>query len=271
MRGGVGLGDLGKTLKTYRTKKYLSVEEVSSITKIKDHYISALEEEDLENLPARVYTVGFLKNLADLYDLSPSELILSYDRIRDGYDRSHRGRQFIGTGKELKYEEEEPEEDDDAQLFHELELPQKDTLERIRSLSMEDSAGEDEISAYIQRSKKELEELALKKELARELNLNDSDLGTDQVESHGEDTYPTAKIMLEFEELMKEEERFNTQKLRRMESERNINKAKNTMRTRRPLDMDQGGKNGAGLMILVLLVAAILVLLYIIITALISQ
>lgn len=263
------MGDLGKTLKTFRTKKYLSVEEVSSITKIKDHYITALEEEDLENLPARVYTVGFLKNLADLYDLSSTELILSYDRIRDGYNRSHRGRQFFGTGKELKYEEEDLSEEEDDLLFHELDLRPADPLERVRSLSMEDAGAEDEISTYIQRSKQELEDLSIKKELARELKLDDSDLGS--IQEAAENTYPTAKIMLEFEELMREEERFNTQKLRKMESERNINKAKNTMRTRRPMDMDQGNKNGAGLMILVLLVAAILVLLYIIITALISQ
>ena len=75
--------DLGKTLKTSRNRKFLTIEEVSSITKIKEHYLSALEEEDFDQLPARVYSIGFINNLADLYDLQSTELILAFDKLKD--------------------------------------------------------------------------------------------------------------------------------------------------------------------------------------------
>lgn len=266
--------DLGKTLKSYRTKKYLSIDEVSNITKIKDHYIVALEEEDLLNLPARVYTVGFLKNLADLYDLSSTELILAFDRLKDGYDRNKSEKEFTGTGRNLHYSEAKPidtEKIRDDALYDNITVLEEDPFSKIRKLSLDSSEKGDDIQSIIEKSRKELNEITLKNEIARELNIDSSDLTDGSINPEIESTFPTSKIMLEFEELMREEERFNTQKLRKMESVRNINKAKNTMRSRRPLGMETNAKNGASMMILVLLVAAILVLLYIIITALLTK
>lgn len=265
------MSELGKTLQTYRKKKYLSTEEVSSITKIKEHYITALEEEDMETLPARVYSIGFLRNLADLYDLSATELILDYDRLLDNVGRERPKREFVGTGKDLAYNRpstEEIVESEDKELFKRVELEKDDTFSRIRKLSRDGVDNEKELDNIIERSKAELDEIALKKEIARELNIDHDDFHDS---TPGEATFPTSTIMLEFEELMREEERFNTQKLRKQETERNINKTRNTMRSRKALGMDTQPSNGAGLMITVLLGVGILVLLYIIITALMNQ
>ena len=89
--------------------------------------------------------------------------------------------------------------------------------------------------------------------------------------SDNENTYPTSKIMLEFEELMREEERFNTQKLRKQETQRNINLSKDRMKNKRPLNLDVNKKGGGNIMILILLGIAIIVLLYIIITAILNR
>ena len=91
--------DLGKTLKTSRNRKFLTIEEVSSITKIKEHYLSALEEEDFDQLPARVYSIGFINNLADLYDLPSAELILAYDSLKDNSVKLKTKKDFSSINK----------------------------------------------------------------------------------------------------------------------------------------------------------------------------
>jgi len=62
----------GVILKGLRTKRGLSIEDVSRITKIPSKFIAAIEAEEISKLPTRVYIQGFVKNLASLYRLNPS-------------------------------------------------------------------------------------------------------------------------------------------------------------------------------------------------------
>ena len=287
--------ELGKTLKSSRNKKYLTIEEVSSITKIKDHYIEALENEDVTQLPARVYAVGFLNNLADLYELSAADLILAFDNLKDRNNQQKPKKIFSGLGKDLvlrnsEREENEREKERERSLFESLTIretaPVEDevveeegpdeketdfeaTFSRIKKLSLDDHEREDDsisqIDDYIEKSKDELKTLAIKNELEKELAT------AHQKIEEFDDDYPTSKVMLEFEELMREEERFNTQKLRKLETERNINRTKNRLRERQSFNMEGKAKSGANMMVLILLIAAIVVLVYIIITALLAK
>lgn len=280
--------ELGKILQDSRNKKYMTIEDVSSITKIKDHYIEALENEDLEQLPPRVYSVGFLNNLADLYDLSAADLILAFDNIKESKGAKHPKRTFSGLGKDLTLRSEEKpvsEEERERNLFERIVVREEpayvepeeeagqegfeETFSRIKKLSLDDGEAKDgslsEIDNYIEESKDELKTISIRNEVERELSI-----AHEKIEEFDDD-YPTSKVMLEFEELMREEERFNTQKLRRQEAERNINRTRNRLKDRQSFSMEGKAKSGAGTMVLILLIAAIIVLVYIIVTALLAK
>ena len=55
---------LGELLTRARIEKNITVEELSSITKIHKSLILSLENNQLENLPNRIYVLGFLKSLS---------------------------------------------------------------------------------------------------------------------------------------------------------------------------------------------------------------
>lgn len=269
--------DLGKTLKTSRNRKFLTIEEVSSITKIKEHYLTALEEEDLDQLPARVYSIGFINNLADLYDLPSAELILAYDRLKDNSVKLKTKKDFSSINKAVY--EKTYDDDYDHPIKKNKLLRDEDsyikpgafeeTFSKIKELSLDDKESYDGsismIDEYIETSKDELKALSLLNEIE---NSNQEIKDLDEKSSN---TFPTSKVMLEFEELIREEERFNTQKLRKIETERNINKTKNRVAQNRGFGMNHETRSGASLMILILLSIAIFVLLYIIIQALIAR
>lgn len=68
----------GDLLKRYREQSNLSLEEVFRITRIPIKYLRALEEEISEDLPARVYIQGFIKNLAHVYKLPTQETATAF-------------------------------------------------------------------------------------------------------------------------------------------------------------------------------------------------
>lgn len=269
--------DLGKTLKTSRNRKFLTIEEVSSITKIKEHYLSALEEEDFDQLPARVYSIGFINNLADLYDLQSTELILAFDKLKDNSVKLKTKKDFTTINKAVYEKSHEGEYNTSKKSDKNLEEDEtyikpgafEETFSKIKELSLDDQESYDGsisvIDEYIESSKDELKALSILSEIE---NSNNERLS---VQDNANNTFPTSKVMLEFEELIREEERFNTQKLRKIETERNINKTKNRVAQNKGYGMNHETRSGASVMILILLSIAILVLLYIIIQALIAR
>lgn len=68
----------GKEFKEIREKRNITIEEVSKTTKIPVKYITAIELDNPENLPARVYLQGFLRNLATFYRLDATIVAKSY-------------------------------------------------------------------------------------------------------------------------------------------------------------------------------------------------
>ncbi len=54
----------GQVLKKLREARGLSLDELAELTKIRRPYLQAIEDQDLENLPARVYLRGFLTQIA---------------------------------------------------------------------------------------------------------------------------------------------------------------------------------------------------------------
>jgi len=66
---------IGSVLKKSREEKGLSFEEVSKVLKINRDYLWAIEEGELNRLPAMVFTKGFLKNYGNYLGLDGAGLV----------------------------------------------------------------------------------------------------------------------------------------------------------------------------------------------------
>jgi len=66
---------IGDVLRNTRQVKGISLREVEEATKIRQRYLEALENSDYEQIPGRVYALGFLRNYARFLGLDAQELI----------------------------------------------------------------------------------------------------------------------------------------------------------------------------------------------------
>ena len=71
----------GENLKKIREYKQITIKEISELTKIKSTYLTAIEQDRTDLLPAPVYTRGFLKQLAKVLALPENEVASSYMSI----------------------------------------------------------------------------------------------------------------------------------------------------------------------------------------------
>ena len=74
---------LGEVLRTAREAKFIDLARVERDTKIRVHYLAALERGDYRELPAPVYTKGFLRNYGLYLGLDPEYLVDLY-RLESG-------------------------------------------------------------------------------------------------------------------------------------------------------------------------------------------
>lgn len=70
-----GFREVGQVLVDARKEKNLKISQVAARTHIRQQYLVALEEGHLQELPERVYTLGFIRTYARLLDLDGEELI----------------------------------------------------------------------------------------------------------------------------------------------------------------------------------------------------
>jgi cytoskeletal protein RodZ len=68
------MSSIGARLKTAREIAGLSIGDVSNNIKVLSYYLEALEDNDFNALPQRVYTIGFIKMYADLLELDAEEM-----------------------------------------------------------------------------------------------------------------------------------------------------------------------------------------------------
>jgi cytoskeleton protein RodZ len=80
----------GEELRRERLIREVSLEEISSATKISVRLLTALEKSDLSRLPAPVFTRGFIRSYSRHLGLDPDEMVNAYladlapDKSRDG-------------------------------------------------------------------------------------------------------------------------------------------------------------------------------------------
>ncbi len=77
----------GLLLKEAREQRNLSIDDVARVTKIPVKFIRAIESQDPEAMPARVYVQGFIRNLATIYRMDPTSTAKGYLHTLDGEKR----------------------------------------------------------------------------------------------------------------------------------------------------------------------------------------
>ena len=78
----------GEVLRRIRVSLGIELEEISSISKINDQHLRAIEGNQYDLLPAPVYLRGFLKQIAKCLSLDPSQVADSYtNRMRESASR----------------------------------------------------------------------------------------------------------------------------------------------------------------------------------------
>lgn len=70
---------IGQVLKHEREERRLSIEEVSSTTRIPRKALESLEEDRFEDLPSGVFVRGFIKAYASAVDIDASEVLARFD------------------------------------------------------------------------------------------------------------------------------------------------------------------------------------------------
>ncbi len=65
---------IGSTLKQRREARHLSIEQVAEQTRVRTHYLKALENDDLSAIPSMVQARGFLRIYAEFLGLNLDEL-----------------------------------------------------------------------------------------------------------------------------------------------------------------------------------------------------
>jgi flagellar biosynthesis protein FlhG len=72
----------GDLLRQVREARGLTIEQMANTTKIAIYYLRHLEAEEFEDLPAKVYVRGYLKQIAKLLRLEVEPMVRSFmDRI----------------------------------------------------------------------------------------------------------------------------------------------------------------------------------------------
>jgi transcriptional regulator with XRE-family HTH domain len=71
--------DIGASLREARTRRGLSLDDVTSGLRIRERYVTALEEERWELMPAEAYTKGFLRMYAEFLGLNGTLYLDEYN------------------------------------------------------------------------------------------------------------------------------------------------------------------------------------------------
>ena len=67
---------IGQRLKQAREEHNLSIEQVEEATRIRAHYLHALESDDYSAMPSAVQARGFLRNYSEFLGLNVDEIVL---------------------------------------------------------------------------------------------------------------------------------------------------------------------------------------------------
>ena len=90
----------GQYLKKEREAKSISLDEISESTRIRKIFLEALENDDIDNLPADVFVKGFLRSYCNYVGLNATEVIVLYKSFRE---RNKETEQVVESPKKGKF------------------------------------------------------------------------------------------------------------------------------------------------------------------------
>lgn len=77
----INIGTFGSTFRTERERQGIDLDTVADQTKIRKHYLNALEMEDFEILPPRVYATGFVATYARFLKLDADAMVSQFKSL----------------------------------------------------------------------------------------------------------------------------------------------------------------------------------------------
>jgi cytoskeletal protein RodZ len=78
---GSGHADFGRYLTQQRELRGLSMEQVQKATRIPSNILAALEQGDVERLPARVFILNYVRAYAQAIGIVPEEAVLRFEEV----------------------------------------------------------------------------------------------------------------------------------------------------------------------------------------------
>ena len=93
---------VGEILKRTREHYRQSVFDVEKNIRIREYLITAIEENDIEQLPARVYTIGFVRSYAEYLGLDSDKIVAKF-KEQAGEKKEVEPELFIPQDEEIRY------------------------------------------------------------------------------------------------------------------------------------------------------------------------
>lgn len=90
--------DLGEALRAVREHRRLSVEDVAALTRVRRVYIAAIEDMQLDKLPSRPFTIGYIRAYAAALGLDPEAAVERFKSDEPVLDEPLRAP--VGVGSE---------------------------------------------------------------------------------------------------------------------------------------------------------------------------
>ncbi|MFD2613072.1 helix-turn-helix domain-containing protein [Paenibacillus gansuensis] len=75
------MSELGQLLKNARLEKGYTLEDIQGITKIRKHYLEAIEDGNFKALPGNFYVKAFIKTYAETVGLNPDDVLGLYKNV----------------------------------------------------------------------------------------------------------------------------------------------------------------------------------------------
>lgn len=96
--------DFGKYLSQQRELRGMSREDISRATKIPPSLVAALEEGQVERLPARIFVLNYIRAYAHVIGMAPEDAVLRYEEVDKAtpaptpaaLEKERRRRAYIG-------------------------------------------------------------------------------------------------------------------------------------------------------------------------------
>lgn len=100
------MNTIGEYLVNARKEKGISLEDLSSRTRININYLKALEENDFAKIPIEVFAKGFLRTCARVLSLDEKEVLARFEQSSREYYGNKSGTEWLKERKEAQVEKD---------------------------------------------------------------------------------------------------------------------------------------------------------------------